>query len=257
MRNSAPVNHDDRAWCGRRRAGAGARSALWVAAMLAVPSAAEAYEGGTVSGGGTISGTVRFVGKIPPKKAVKITKDAAFCGDKNIQFEDLLVSPSKGLENVVVFIAKIKKGKPMSAGTARLVNENCRYEPHVIALPVGTKLFVENRDPILHNTHARVNKKVDAFNFGLPKQGQVLETVLTQKALVKVGCDAGHEWMAAYLAVFDNPYFAVSNAEGKFEMSDVPPGKYKLAFWHEMLGRKTKTVQVLGEKTADASFDFK
>ena len=70
---------------------------------------------------------------------------------------------------------------------------------------------------------------------------------------MKVGCDAGHTWMTAYIAVFEHPYFAVTAADGSFRIGDIPGGTYKLVFWHEKLGRKVKKVTVTGGGVSDAS----
>jgi hypothetical protein len=70
--------------------------------------------------------------------------------------------------------------------------------------------------------------------------------------IIPLKCDA-HPWMAGYVVVAANPYFAVSAADGSFEIKDVPAGNYVVAVWHEYLGAKTMNVQV-GEGVAAANF---
>lgn len=222
---------------------------------LAAPSAL-AYDAIDVAHGGTIAGSIRFEGVATPAAKLEATKDKDFCGKHELLNEQLVVGADKGLANVVVFLDKISKGKAMKPGKARLDNENCRYEPHVQAFVVGTDLEVSNQDPVLHNTHIRLPKS-DVFNYGLPVQGQVINQKVRRKGLMKVGCDAGHTWMAAYIAVFDHPYFAVTGADGAFSLADVPPGDYKLVFWHEKLGRKTQKITVEAGGRADASIGWK
>lgn len=218
-------------------------------------TAAFAYTAGPVTDGGVISGTVRFGGVAPAPGRVPVTKDPQVCGADKPD-ESLLVSPSKGLANAVVFIDKIDHGKPIVAGHAELDNTTCRYEPHVQAFAVGTELHVKNNDAVLHNTHIRLPTS-DVFNYALPEKGQIIKKKITRPGLMKVACDAGHTWMNAWIAVFDHPYFAVTDKEGHFALHDVPPGAYTVMFWHEKLGKGSQKVTVAAGATVDASHAFK
>ncbi len=225
------------------------------AVALVLPATVYAYTAAAVTNGGSISGQIRFLGTVPAARKIKVTQDPKVCG-KTRSISEVIVGTKKGLKDAVVFIQKIKKGKAAKAGKAKLANVKCRYEPHVQAFAVGTELSVSNADSVLHNTHIKLRKS-DVFNYGLPRKGQVITSTIRRKGLMKVGCDAGHTWMLAWIAVFDHPYYAVTGADGNFRMTDVPSGTYKLAYWHEKLGRKTKTVTVTAKAEAKASVDFK
>jgi hypothetical protein len=71
--------------------------------------------------------------------------------------------------------------------------------------------------------------------------------------MVSVRCDL-HPWMQGWLGVLDHPYFAVTDAEGRFTLRDVPPGDYTLAVWHERLGTGTSRVTVAPKGTAETHF---
>jgi plastocyanin len=224
-----------------------------VLALLAAP-AAFAYEGGAVEGGVTVGGTVTFSGEAPGKEAHAIPADEEFCGGKEVLQEEIRVGAAGGLANVVVYLDKIEAGKVATPVTVRLDNAECRYEPHVVAAVVGSQVEVVNSDPVLHNTHAR-GPVGNSFNVALPNQGQVIPQKMRQPGLMKVGCDV-HAWMSAYIAVFSHPYFAVTDADGKFAMDEVPPGAYTLVYWHEELGRQTAEVTVTAEgATADLVYE--
>ena len=70
-----------------------------------------------------------------------------------------------------------------------------------------------------------------------------------------VKCDV-HHWMASYVGVFGNPYFAVSGKDGKFTIPGLPAGTYEIEAWHEKLGTKTATVKVGAEPAVTADFAF-
>ena len=232
-----------------------AKTFLVALTLCALAQPALAYTPGPVTGGGTLAGTVRFLGPVPPAPRLPVIKDPQVCGSDKPD-EALLVSASKGVANAVVFIDKIDHGKPLAAGKAELDNSICRFEPHVQAFVVGTELHVKNEDAVLHNTHIRLPSS-DVFNYALPEKGQVIKKKVTRPGLMKVGCDAGHTWMSAWIAVFEHPYFAVTDKEGRFSLGDVPPGDYTLMYWHEKLGKASHKFTVTAGGAIDASHAYK
>ena len=66
---------------------------------------------------------------------------------------------------------------------------------------------------------------------------------------VQLQCDV-HGWMDAWAVVVDHPYHAVTDAEGRFTLTDVPAGAATLQFWHETLGEQTASVVVGAESEA-------
>ena len=74
-------------------------------------------------------------------------------------------------------------------------------------------------------------------------------------ALIKFKCDV-HQWMTGYVWVQNNPYFAVTGADGSFEIKDVPAGKYEIEAWHEKFGSKKGEVTIAADGTAETKFDF-
>ena len=196
-------------------------------ALVASPAlAAKKYQGGAVENGGVIRGNVVFKGTVPTVKVVIPEKDRAACGNDR-EGPALIVGPKKGVREVIVYIKKIKKGKPWAkpAKAAVLRNVKCRFDPHVQVMRKG-KLTVVSEDPILHNTHGFYGKRT-AFNMALPKQGERIEASLRRTGLARMECDA-HAWMRAYIYVARNPYWAITDDDGAFSLTDVPPGKYTL-----------------------------
>jgi len=226
--------------------------AIVLAGMIGVP--AQAYEAGPVTGGGTIDGKVVFNDAVPTRKIIP-NKDVEVCG--GIREEPLIaVGPDKGVQNAVVYLVEVAKGKawPAAGKTPELDNRKCRFEPEVQVIRAGP-LDVVNDDPILHNTHGYYGKRT-AFNMALPNQGQRIPTELTRVGTVRIDCDA-HGWMEGWIYVVDNPYYAITSADGKFTITDVPPGNYSLVAIHSFTGPLQQSVTVAAGKPTNLTIELK
>ena len=221
-------------------------------AMLSAP--AQSYEVGTVTGGGTIEGTVFYRGDVPTKKIIP-TKDVEVCGGPR---EDPLirVGADQAVESAVVYLVEVGTGKawPELGKPPEIDNVKCRFEPEVQVVPAGL-LDVVNTDPVLHNTHGYYGKRT-AFNLALPNQGQRIPTELPRAGAVRVDCDA-HGWMEGWIYVVDNPYYAVTGADGKFSITDVPPGDYKLVAVQPFTGPMEMPVTVAGGAPTTLEIELK
>lgn len=225
---------------------------LILAATIAGPG--YAYDEGPVAGGGTIEGKVVFRGEVKTQKIIP-TKDVEVCGEP--REEPLIeVGSDQGVANAVVYLVEVPKGKawPAQDKPPVLNNIKCRFEPDVQVIRVGP-LDVVNKDPVLHNTHGYYGKRT-AFNMALPNQGQDIPTELTKPGLVRVDCDA-HGWMLGWIYVVDNPYYALTGADGKFSITDVPPGQYTLVAWQSLTGPVQQAVTVEAGKPTSLTIELK
>src|SRR6516162_9993571 len=187
---------------------------------------------------GTISGTVKFDGTAPAPKKVEVTKDKEVCGLKPHFDEALVVSSGGGIANAVV-VLKDAKGT-VKPGDVKFDQKGCDYVPHVLAFPAGSTVNIINSDGILHNIHT--DSKVNpAVNFAQPKFKKVIQITVAKPELFKVNCDA-HGWMHGWWFVADNPYYAVTDANGNFTINNVPPGDYTIEVWQEKLAPVGKEV---------------
>lgn len=219
-----------------------------VCGLLAFPQLnLSAYEGQTVKNGGTIVGFVKFKGKAPVPDKLEVTKDKEVCG-KTEKTDSSLIVRDGNVVDTVVHIVHIDKGKKMNPGKVTLDQRNCEYHPHVLAFPVGSVIEVLNSDGILHNIHS-YSKKNPVFNMAQPKFRKKLTIKVEKPEAINVKCDV-HNWMNGWLFAVDNPYYDVTDENGHFKLTDVPPGSYTLEAWHEKLGKVSKKVTVRpGEET--------
>lgn len=193
---------------------------------------------------GNLTGTFVFDGAAPAASAITPTKDQEYCGKHKLFDEKLVVnSENKGIANIVVFmyLARGKTApvhesyKDASSEKIKLDNNGCRFEPHIILLRTSQTLLVNNADPIGHNT------KIDTvankgINPNLPAGASLEEKFKEEERLPSsVSCSI-HPWMNSWLLIKDSPYMAVTDADGKFEIANVPAGEWTFQFWHETAG---------------------
>ncbi len=223
------------------------------ALALVMSASAAAYEATVVSGGGTVKGTVGTSASASTG-TVPVTQDNATCGD-SVPVQEVVVSGGK-LANAVISIDGIETGAALKKAAAVLDQRHCIYSPHVLAMDKGAKLTAVNSDAIMHNTHSYLGGTRTVFNLAMPEEDQRIDIAMRRSGLVTVKCDAGHDWMNAYVHVFDHPYYAVTGADGSFSIPDLPAGTYTLKVWHEKLGEKTQEITVEAGGTVDVSFDL-
>lgn len=208
--------------------------------------------------GGTIKGFVRIEGELPKLAPLEVNKDTDIC--KDVLNETLVVGPGNGVQYGVVTVEGLaKKAEPPGADQVstvnRLDNRGCRFVPHVLAMEVNQFLEIDNSDPILHASHALFHEGQPQFNVGL-YPGRIVRKPIVATGPVKVICEV-HPWMTAYVFVAENPYHAVTDIYGRYEIRDVPPGTYRIKVWHERLGTQEQKVIVTDGKTTEAIFTFK
>jgi hypothetical protein len=172
--------------------------------------------------------------------------------------ETVYVNDNQTLKNVVVHVSGgLPEGEsyPKPTRAAVLDQRGCMYEPHVLGVMVGQALLIRSDDPFLHNVHSLAEQN-PAFNFGQPNRdpGRGVEPMKVPETF-KVKCDV-HPWMGAWVAVFDHPYFSVTNDQGTFAIPALPPGKYTLTAWHESLGEQKQDVTVEEGKPLELEFSF-
>lgn len=214
------------------------------------------YQSMEVTNGGTIKGTVTFAGAIPPRQKVQITKDVQVCGNVPHYKEDLVVTGNRRIANVVVRITNVNKGKSIDALGAEFVldQDGCTFKPHVVLVPAGAELSILNSDGILHNVHT-FSEKNTPINVAQPKFKKKITQTFNEPEYIRVACDV-HNWMGGYIVVVDHPYYAITDENGHFELTDVPAGTYILEYWQETLGTRTAEVTVTEGGTVEANIEF-
>jgi plastocyanin len=222
--------------------------------------AAQAAAAGAARGSaGAVTGRIKYEGKAPPPRPVRMGSDP-MCAKvgAGVTSELLLVGAGGGLQNVFVYVKDGLGNRtfPAPKTPVNLDQRGCRYIPHVFGVQAGQPVRIANSDPTLHNVHAlpKINPEI---NFAQMKATPaVTKTFAKPEVGIPVRCDV-HGWMNAYVGVVNHPFFAVSKPDGSFEIKGLPAGTYTLEAWHERLGTQTQKITVDAKGTGTAAFSFK
>jgi len=208
---------------------------------------------------GSISGTIRYIGKRPARKSIDMSNDPA-CVDAHHgkAFEEsMVVSPSGALANAFIYVKEGLEGKRFEPpSTPVVIDQNgCWFRPRIIGIQTGQVFEVTNSDPVTHNIHpmAQINREWNhSQGAGDPPMGRKF---LKPEVMIRVKCNI-HSWMHAFIGVVDNPYFAVSKEDGRYSIGNLPPGTYTLGFWQEALGTQERQVTVAPHSNTQVNLAF-
>ena len=154
--------------------------------------------------------------------------------DANVQGTVNVLHHSKkqsGSASVVVWLAPAGTKDTASPGpTARLLQKDKRFTPHLLAITVGTAIEFPNRDPFFHDVFSIYHGK--PFDLGLYESGAVRAVKFTKPGVSYIFCNI-HPEMSAVVVALSTPYFATTARDGTFHIANVPPGQYKLTMWYE------------------------
>jgi plastocyanin len=214
------------------------------ASLLASHPAPSAAPGATGPATGTVAGQVAIVAK----SSRRMVSAGAYPGR-------IVTLPAERdlpeLSNVVVYV----KAKPTAAAPARAVirQVNEEFVPRVAAVTVGSVVEFPNDDLIFHNVFSL--SKAAEFNLGRFPRGASKRQTFHKPGVVKVFCQL-HSHMNALIRVFDHPYFAVPDKDGRFSIANVPAGEHQVVAWHERIGDVTTSVTIEPGRSSDLVFSL-
>ncbi len=232
--------------------GGGGETQTAAPAEEAAPEVAATPSGPT----GSLAGVATYSNG-DPDTAINMDADPACVGlhDGDVHTESVVVADGN-LANVFVYVKDGLTGTYSAPADKKLLDQKgCQYTPHVSGIQVGQTLVIRNSDATLHNVHAMPTANPE-FNQGQPVQGMETEKVFDQaEVMVPFKCDV-HPWMTSYLAVLEHPFYAVTGADGSFNIEGLPVGEYTIEAWHEEFGPQTQTVTITADGAAEANFDY-
>ena len=210
-----------------------------VAAAVAVVAEARA---------GRIEGTIRFEGvqSSAPRLSPYAGRLGGEAGDAT--------PPPPSVEEIALYLADLRPHpvRPDSLQRPQLRQVSIRFDPRVLAVPVGTTVDFPNLDPVFHNVFSySPAKRFDLGRYGQDKSKSVR---FDKPGLVKVFCDV-HANMSAYILVVDTHFVVQPDLTGSFAIDGVPHGRHRLTVWHPDRGEQVLEIEV-GEGTTHVEIGF-
>jgi hypothetical protein len=206
------------------------------------------------TGWSTLKGKFTFAGNPPPRMTLNADKDVHICapGGKQPLDEIVVVDPSsRGLKDVVIYLTtKYPAGNekwehPEYLANATGINElpfdqkQCIFLSHLYVARSTQTILIKNSDNTGHNTsiNPSAGSKAQAFNELLPANGETTYKPIGESSIPNAVSCSIHPWMSALILTRNNPYYAVTNADGTFEIKNVPAGvELEFAAWQQGIG---------------------
>lgn len=198
-----------------------------------------------LASGGSVKGTVVLKGAVPEPQKLPVTIDQYVCG-KEKSAEDLVLSPERGIRNAVVWLENPPPAPPVApppppATATAMDQKECVFTPRVVVVAAGGRIDFLNSDRLLHNLHSTPNAN-PPFNRAQPR-GRTISIAFPHPEIVRVNCDL-HSWMRGWVVVAEHPFYAVTDADGRFALPGLPPGRYTVRVWQERLGAISREIVV-------------
>ena len=253
--------------------------------LLSIPaSSLWGYEVKEIAAGGTVHGTVTLSGTVPDPKAYNLVifPDPEYCGRISNGngwrlLRDFLVNEQGQVLNVVVLLEGVTEGKPFSLSVPRVEARDCRFSPFTTVVRSGHGIEVVNMDPVMHDIQAyetstamgtRVlfnsplpfNRRhhrgdLHATHDHMPGESLVRQFQLSKKRRTFVMQCGFHAYMESWAIAVDNPYYVLTDENGRFSLEGVPPGTYDLRAWHPGVKQVMKKPVTI-EPGANLTIDF-
>ncbi|MBI3594717.1 MAG: carboxypeptidase regulatory-like domain-containing protein [Nitrospirae bacterium] len=246
-----------------------------------------AYEMGETLHGGSLTGKVKLRGPVPENRTFPIAlyEYGVYCkkisdGNGHVLLKEFHVDLEGGLQDVVIAIQDVKRGKPFRYIKNEFVAVNCMFHPYDVAdaeqfethegtlthvhplvmiLRNDSPLAVLNRDPIVHNGQVYQPEKGNVIlNFPIPvadnRHGGSLHFEEGMK-IAQMICGM-HEYMQTWGWIVDNPYYAKTGKDGKYMIDRIPPGSYHVTAWHPHMKPVEKEIVIPPQGAVDLDFEF-
>jgi plastocyanin len=156
----------------------------------------------------------------------------------------------------VVYLESAPRGAfEMNDGPRVVMDQrNETFVPHVLAIMTGTTVDFPNSDAFYHNVFSL--SKISRFDLGRYAAGRSRSVRFDKPGIVRVFCDI-HSHMNAFILVFSHPFFALTNADGRYGIENVPPGTYNVIAWNEGTASEPKAVTVPDGAVAELDFTLR
>ena len=183
----------------------------------------------------------------------------ATAAERRPSVADLGTPTGRDLPNLlrsVVYLESAPRGAFETSDGERAVMDqrNETFVPHVLAIMTGTTVDFPNSDKFYHNVFSL--SKTRPFDLGRYAAGNSRQIRFDRAGIVRVFCEI-HSHMNAYILVFSHPFFAMTDAEGRYRIENVPPGTYGVIAWNEGTSSETRPITVPDGGVAELDFTLR
>ena len=162
---------------------------------------------------------------------------------------------NKGAINTLIFIEDLTGDFEPPEEHSTINQVNTEFVPRMLPVLKGTVVDFANSDAGWHNVYSP-EQSVTTFNLGTYPPGESRSMKFENIGVAPISCSM-HSEMRTYVIVLGNPYFAVTDAVGKYTISDVPTGEYTLRVWHEKWSSDKQKVTIEDGKTVAIDFELR
>jgi hypothetical protein len=190
----------------------------------------------------TITGRVRWAGELPSVAPLVVDPNPG--GPPFIKERTAWPNPNapvigadRGVKDAVVFLRGVdpRRARPWDRPPVRVVQQGEQFhirqgdgDAPLGFVRRGDAIEMVSADPVFHSLHAG---GAAFFTLAFPDAGRPRTRRLTERGVAELTSAAGYYWMRGYLFVDDHPYYARTDAAGRFALKDVPPGRYEAVCW--------------------------
>ena len=136
-----------------------------------------------------------------------------------------------GIAGTVVSLRSTSSRPPASPIKGVMDQMNREFVPHVLIVPVGSRVTFPNSDTVSHQIYSFSPAK--KFQFPLYRGSPNPPVDFDRAGVVTIGCNI-HDQMRAYVFVVDGQYYGRTDANGAWSAGDVEPGDYAVQVWHPL-----------------------
>ncbi|MFQ5779563.1 MAG: carboxypeptidase-like regulatory domain-containing protein, partial [Nitrospiria bacterium] len=136
----------------------------------------------------------------------------------------------------------------------------CQIKPFVTPVRNNHPISIVSVDPVTHDIQAYTLEDeytFAMFNKPMPARANVTKEVVFREGhyIFRTQCGV-HDYMQSWGLAVGNPYFAVTDGEGRFTISDIPPGTYHVIAWHPHMKVQAEEVTIPAEGEAAVGYEF-
>jgi plastocyanin len=216
-----------------------------------------AIPAGESIGTSTIAGQVLFRGQPPERKPLNMSGEASCRKPGDIALsEGLIVNNDGTLRNAYVHVVSGLGDRVFAPPTTALKMDQrgCIFIPHLLPARANQVIAFTSSDVVVHNVRTIASEN-PRFNVSISGRGRTVRRFFSNPEIIQIRCDI-HAWMAAYIAVSDHPFHAVTGGDGAYSIDGLPAGTFEIEAWHESLGTSRQSVTLGEGERRELEFSF-